>query len=80
MGKNASEDLIKKRTGFNAYCICLDCLHESVADLGDERFVWRHYYGAEREEDEREYPQCSLSRVRTVFELTGEKCPKYRND
>lgn len=78
LGENPSEELVRERTGFNSYCICLDCLHKFMADLGDERSVWRHYYGTEREKDKRECPQCSSSKVRTVFELIGEKCPKCK--
>lgn len=87
LGKNASKDLRKKRTGFSSYCICLDCLHQFEADLRDEKLnEWRFGYGfpsfkdafrgTPGMKDERKCPKCSSINVKTVFELIGNPCPK----
>lgn len=39
LGRNATPDLIKERTGFNSHCVCLDCLHQFDADLRDEMCI-----------------------------------------
>jgi hypothetical protein len=47
LGRNATPDLIKERTGFNSHCVCLDCLHQFDADLRDEiANPWRLFYDA----------------------------------
>jgi len=80
LGENATRDLIKARTGFNSYCLCLDCLHQFEADLGDERAnPWRKWYGATRQKDERKCPQCKSTNILTVFELIGAPCPKCKD-
>jgi|YNPMSStandDraft_1061717.scaffolds.fasta_scaffold47458_2 predicted RNA-binding Zn-ribbon protein involved in translation (DUF1610 family) len=80
LGDNAPIDLIKARTGFNSYCLCLDCLHQFEADLGDERAnPWRGWYGAMRQKDERKCPQCKSTNIATVFELIGTPCPKCKD-
>ena len=79
LGENVTEELIKERTGFNSYCVCLDCLYQFEADLGDEKVnPWRLYYGAMREKDKRECPRCKSENVKTVFELIGQVCPKCK--
>jgi len=80
LGENAPENLIKARTGFNSYCLCLDCLHQFEADLGDEQAnPWRKSYGAMRPKDERKCPQCRSTNIKTVFELIGTPCPKCKD-
>lgn len=47
LGRNATFELRKERTGFNSYCVCLDCLHQFEADLRDEvANPWRSDYDA----------------------------------
>jgi len=46
-------NLIRERTGYNTYCICLDCLNKDALDLGDEKSKWRSNYGYNRPKDER---------------------------
>lgn len=51
LGKNASRKLVKERTGFNSYCVCLDCLYQFEADLRDEiANPWRSDYDAPDED------------------------------
>lgn len=86
LGNEASDELIKERTGFNSYCVCLDCLQEFELDLGDEEKgqPWRFYYsimfhkGSLQKRDARRCPKCDSSDVKTVFELVGEACPKCK--
>ena len=35
LGKRPSLDVVQERTGFNSDCVCLDCLHQFEADLGE---------------------------------------------
>jgi predicted RNA-binding Zn-ribbon protein involved in translation (DUF1610 family) len=72
---------IEGSTGFNSYCLCLDCLKSSVLDLGDEenaRKSIRYFYGCIKKRDERKCPSCGSENVRTVSELVGNICPKCR--
>ena len=47
LGRNATFELRKERTGFNSQCVCLDCLHQFEADLRDEvANPWRSDYDA----------------------------------
>lgn len=80
LGENASREVIEERTGFNSYCVCLNCLNQFELDIGDYEIAksWRYYYGAIRRRDERKCPHCKSSEVRTVFELIGEPCPKCK--
>lgn len=68
--------LIRERTGFNSFCICLDCFSQFALDLGDEESEWRSAYGFCREKDERICDKCLSKNVRTVFEMIGNICPK----
>ncbi|RKY86052.1 hypothetical protein DRQ09_06535 [candidate division KSB1 bacterium] len=80
LGKNLSMELIRKRTGFNSDCICLDCLNFFKADFGDEiANPWRFYYGATNKKDKRECPGCKSQNVKTVFEMIGQICPKCKD-
>jgi hypothetical protein len=54
-------DLIHQRTGFNSYCLCLDCLQQFKLDI---------------EKDNRICPVCASNRVKTEEELVGSECPK----
>ena len=70
--------ILKKKTGFNSDCICLDCLKDCVLDLGNaekSEQSWRWYYNASIQKDERKCPHCTSKQVRTVFELIGKQCP-----
>ncbi len=91
LGEDAPKELIKSRTGFNSYCICLDCLHQFEADLRDEKVnEWRLWYGfpsfkeafrspqPPEMKDERKCPKCGSKNVKTVFELVGKTCPKCK--
>jgi len=91
LGESAPKELVKNRTGFNSYCICLDCLHQFEADLRDEKVnEWRFWYGfpsfkeafrspkPPEMKDERKCPKCGSKNVKTVFELLWKPCPKCK--
>jgi hypothetical protein len=75
LGQDASPELIKKRTGFNSFCICLDCQYKFAADLKDDKAnPWRSGWPV-KDKDERKCPQCKSKNVRSVYELIGKTCP-----
>ena len=84
LGSNISLELIRERTGFDSHCVCLDCLHQFRADLGESG--WSPYedvtipIGARLrpEKDTRECPKCKSIKVKTIFESVGEACPKCK--
>lgn len=82
LGNGASLEAIRERTGFNSYCICLDCLYQFEADLGESGWSpFEHYIGSykprlKQEKDKRECPKCKSKNVKTELELVGEVCPK----
>lgn len=79
LGGDASEEVIKKRTGFNSDCVCLDCLNQFEADFSDENGnPWRAPYWTKRKKDERICPKCGSDNVNTIWELIGSKCPKCK--
>jgi len=91
LGKEASEAIIRERTGYNSDCVCLDCLRQFELDIGDAEgkgdrgtYSWRYYYyeyrpyGTMRRRDKRICPKCSSSNVKTIPEIVGEICPKCK--
>lgn len=90
LGNDASTELIQSRIGFISYCICLDCLHQFKADLGDgwrEQGYWLYMYlgvcektrgGERKSKDERQCPACQSGNVKTILELVDRSCPKCR--
>ncbi|MFW6149726.1 MAG: hypothetical protein ACOC6D_07700 [Atribacterota bacterium] len=69
--------LLEAKTGFNSYCLCLDCLSQFELDLGDdENSPWSYSYGPSTKKDERICPHCNSKKVKTVFELIDHPCPK----
>jgi rubredoxin len=77
LGEDAPQELIEERTGFNSYCICLDCFHQFVADLGEgEDDVLQSSNQFKRPKDKRECPRCQSTNVKTILELVGHTCPK----
>jgi len=60
LGENPREETREERTGFNAYCVCRDCLSQFELDT---------------ERDERRCPDCDGERVAALSELVGEECP-----
>jgi len=84
LGKNLSLELIRERTGFNSFCVCLDCLNQFKADLGQdgwspyEPHLWQHLPRLKQEKDKRECPKCKSKNVKTELELVGEACPKCK--
>jgi hypothetical protein len=82
LGTDCSPEVVKERTGFNSYCLCLDCMARFEADFRDEvANPWRFYYGAQdpgTRRDERKCPRCGSANVKTVFELIGEPCPSCK--
>jgi len=86
LGKNLSLELVRERTGFNSFCVCLDCLHQFRADLGYfemywspyEPYFWQHLPRLKQEKDRRECPECESWNVKTELELVGETCPKCK--
>ena len=81
LGDGASKELIKSKTGYNSYCVCLDCLDLFVLDLGDDEKAesWRYYYKMTIQRDERICPNCESRHVKTVLEMIGETCPKCKS-
>lgn len=44
--ENTSEALFRQRTGYNSFCICLDCLYQFDADFGEDYYTpSRHRLG-----------------------------------
>lgn len=84
LGKKASLKLIRERTGFNSFCLCLDCLHQFKADLGEvgwspyESSFRGHIARIKQEKDKRECPSCYSKNVKTELEMVGENCPKCK--
>ncbi|MFB6102056.1 MAG: hypothetical protein ABEJ73_05770 [Haloplanus sp.] len=60
LGENPSDEVAEARTGFNAYCVCLDCLSQFELDT---------------ERDARCCPDCGGEHVKTEQELVGDPCP-----
>jgi hypothetical protein len=78
LGRNAPPELVRSRTGFNSFCICLDCQYKFAADLNDDKAnPWRSGFPT-REKNERECPQCRSKNVKSVYELLGKTCPVCR--
>ncbi len=61
LGGEVSDEIFKARTGFNSYCVCLDCLRQSELDI---------------RRDERRCSSCDSLNLKTVHEMIGETCPK----
>ncbi|MCC6055975.1 MAG: hypothetical protein LM583_04805 [Desulfurococcaceae archaeon] len=89
LGVSPEHPLFKRRTGFNSYAICLDCLYQFEADFRDEKVnEWRLWYeyptfkeafrGKPQMKDERRCPRCGSANVKTVFELIGQPCPRCK--
>jgi len=74
LGPNASRQLTRQRTGFNSYCVCLDCLHQCELDLGNEGCLF--FFFVRQPRDLWSCPHCRSRKIRTVDELTGEPCPE----
>ena len=64
LGKKASDELIRERTGFNSDCVCLECLGQFFLDI---------------KRDERKCPYCESTRIRTIRQLVDQICPKCKN-
>ena len=73
-------EVVRARTGFNSSCICLDCLHQFEADLGER--CWSPYrLNLERDlprpiRDKRQCPSCKSKNVKTELEMVGKPCPE----
>jgi len=86
LGKNPSLELIRERTGFNSFCVCLDCLHQFRADLGYFEAYWSpyepylesHLPRPKQAKDKRECPKCKSKNIKTELEMVGEPCPKCK--
>lgn len=93
LGSRLTLDIIRERTGFESFCICLDCLDEFRLDLGvnlgvnvGDPFYWSPYepYFSEsyprpkNGRDKRVCPSCQSRNVKAVLELVGETCPKCK--
>jgi hypothetical protein len=86
LGGKPSLELIRERTGFNSFCICLDCLHQFVADLGCfeeywspyEPYLQSHLPRPKQAKDERQCPKCKSKNVKTELEMVGQPCPKCK--
>ena len=85
LGERASSlDIVRDRTGFNSNCVCLDCLHQFQADVGEygwnpfERYHPEFNFRAKPKKNERECPECKSKNVKTELEMVGEPCPKCK--
>lgn len=88
LGKGISLDVVRERTGFNSCCICLDCLYQFEADLGESycspydrdipSYIASYKPRLRQEKDKRECPKCKSKSVKTALELVGEACPKCK--
>ncbi len=88
LGKKPSPELVQERTGFNSYCVCLDCLHQFKADLGIFSRYHTEYLAINWEQnkevyrwearDKRECPKCKSKNVKRVLEMVGQACPKCK--
>jgi hypothetical protein len=76
--RELSPEIVRSRTGFNSHCVCLDCLHQFDADLGEtgyspyESFVGIacSYEPRRRpQKDKRECAKCRSENVKTALEL-----------
>jgi predicted RNA-binding Zn-ribbon protein involved in translation (DUF1610 family) len=61
------KELVRIHTGFNSYCICLDCLNIFEADISPNRNGFS--------KDDKVCPKCSSNQVHTELELVGKECP-----
>jgi hypothetical protein len=61
LGKDATQELIDKRTGFNSHCVCSECLEQFELDLDTDQHVC---------------PACNSRDVKSTRELVGSNCPK----
>ncbi len=73
-------EVVRARTGFHSPCICLDCLHQFEADVG-ERGWSPLRLNLERElprpiVDKRQCPSCKSWNVMTELEMVGKPCPE----
>lgn len=59
IGKDASQEEIDRRTGFNTYCFYIHC--ETQVDLDLDR-------------DEKECSECRSNAVKTIDELVDKQC------
>ena len=85
LGKRAkSLAIVRDRTGFNSHCVCLDCLHQFQADVGElgwnpfELYHPEFNLRSKPKKDERECPECKSKNVKTELEMVGEPCPKCK--
>jgi hypothetical protein len=82
LGEKPSLELVLERTGFNSFCICLDCLYQFKADLGVFEGYWTPYgaglYESKQQKDKRECPKCKSKNVKTELEIVGNTCPKCK--
>ena len=83
LGEHPSLELIRERTGFNSFCVCLDCLEQFKADLGQDGWSpydlyleHHHLPRSKQAKDKRQCPMCRSKRVKAELELAGETCPK----
>lgn len=84
LGLNAPIDLILERTGFFSNCVCLDCLHQFKADLGESGYhpYWRGFNANNKSypfKDKRQCRKCGSSNVKTELEMVGQICPKCKH-
>ena len=81
LGEKASIlEVVRARTGFDSPCICLDCLHQFEADLGERGHI-PYRLSLERElprpiRDKRQCPSCKSKNVKTELETVGKPCPE----
>ena len=84
MGERPSLEVVRERTGFNSDSVCLDCLHQFEADLGEigyspyEDYLAKHKPRSKQEKDNRECPKCKSRNVKTELEMVGESCPRCK--
>lgn len=89
LGHYPTREELQAMTGFNSYCVCLDCLEQFKADYRDEKVNENRFWnecpqfreglrGKPKMKDERICPSCQSNNVVTEFELVGKTCPKCK--
>jgi len=74
---------LNERTGYISECICLDCLCQFRADVGE--ITWnifamkvKHSGIPLKQRDGRKCPRCGSKNVKAETEMVDEPCPKCK--
>lgn len=67
---NNWKELVRIHTGFNSYCVCLDCFNIFEADISPNADGYS--------KDKKICPLCASDNVKTELELVGKQCPSCK--